>query len=357
MADQGELVAVFADFARTATGGFDVDDMLRHLAEAAARVLPVEGAGVMVLRDGRSRFVHASNQRLDTLERLQEVLQQGPGGDAMSSRRPVIVEDLGQTRLWPQFTRRALRLGLRSVLSLPLLARDAVWGSLDLARSTPGPYSAEDLAAASTLADVATSYVVMAVDRNAAIAHQEKMTYRAMHDELTGLPNRALLFDRLSHALVSARRRGKPLAVLFIDLDDFKQVNDTLGHGAGDALLVEIAERLTGILREDDTLARLSGDEFVIICENLPADRDGGVAAAIRSLSERVEDALSKPAQVGDTTIAISASIGSAAAAPDHESAEDLLRAADHDMYRVKRGRVQGGSRREPPGHSPSVGR
>ena len=315
--------------------------MLRHLAEAAGRVLTVDGAGVMVLRDGRSRFVHASNQRVDTLERLQDVLQQGPCGDAMASRQPVIVEDLAQTRLWPQFTRRALRLGLRSVLSVPLIARGQVWGSLDLIRSSPGPYSPEDFAAASTLADVATSYVVIGADRDAAIAVQEAMTHRAMHDELTGLPNRALMFDRLTHAIVSSRRRKSPLALLFIDLDDFKTINDTLGHAAGDALLVEVAERLTGLLRQDDTLARLSGDEFVIICENL-SDSEVGAATAIRSLIERVEEAFSKPVRLGDSLRTISASIGSVAAAPDHQDAEDLLRAADHDMYRVKRSRPRG---------------
>ena len=345
MVDQGALVEVFTDFARTATDGFEVQDMLRHLAEAAGRVLVVDGAGVMVLREGRSRFVHASSQRVDTLERLQDVLQQGPCGDAMASRQPVIVEDLAQTPLWPQFTRRALRLGLRSVLSVPLTARGQAWGSLDLVRSSPGPFSADDLAAACTLADVATSYVVIGADRDAAVVLQETMTYRAMHDELTGLPNRALLFDRLSHAMVSARRRKSPLALLFIDLDGFKAINDALGHVAGDALLVEVAERLTSVLRQDDTLARLSGDEFVIICENL-SETDGG-ATAIRALIERVHDAFSKPARLGDSMLTISASIGSVAAAPDHHDAEDLLRAADHDMYRVKRSRGRG--RPEPP--------
>ena len=355
MADQGALVAVFAGFARTATGRFEVEDMLRDLAEAAGRVLTVDGAGVMVARDGCCRFVHANNHRVDTLERLQDVLQQGPCGDAISSRRTVIVEYLTRTQLWPQFTRRALRLGLRSVLSLPLLARGQVWGSLDLVRFALGPYASDDLAAASTLADVATSYVVMAVDRDAAIALQQKMTHRAMHDELTGLPNRALLFDRLSHAIVSAHRRGSPLGLLFIDLDDFKAINDTLGHVAGDALLVEVAERLTGVLRADDTLARLSGDEFVIVCENLSADGEDGAAAAIGALIGRVQESLSEPARLGETLCAITASIGSAAAAPDHHSAEDLLRAADHDMYRVKRTRAR--RRAEPPGSSPRVGR
>jgi diguanylate cyclase (GGDEF)-like protein len=269
----------------------------------------------------------------------------------MASRELLVVEDLAQTLQWPQFTRRALRLGVRSVLSLPLLARGQVWGSLDLMRSTPGPYSSDDLATAGTLADVATSYVVMAVDRDAAIALQEKMTHRAMHDELTGLPNRALLFDRLSHAITSARRRKSLLALLFIDLDGFKQVNDTLGHVAGDALLIEVAERLTAVLRQDDTLARLSGDEFVIICENLPASEESGASAAINALIERVQLALTEPARLGDVLCEISASIGSAAAAPDHHSAEDMLREADHDMYRVKRSRRRG--RADPSAQSP----
>ena len=131
------------------------------------------------------------------------------------------------------------------------------------------------------------------------------------------------------------------MALLFIDLDDFKTINDTLGHAAGDAMLVEVAERLTSVLRQDDTLARLSGDEFIIICENL-SDSDEGAAMAIRTVIERVQEAFSKPARLGDSLLTISASIGSVTAALDHQDAEDLLRAVDHDMDRVKRLRAQG---------------
>ena len=105
---------------------------------------------------------------------------------------------------------------------------------------------------------------------------------------------------------------------------------------------MEVAERLANVLRVDDTLARLSGDEFVIICENVATDGKGSSAAAIAVLIERIQEALSKPARLGDSLRVISASIGSVAAAPDHQSVEDLLRAADHDMYRVKRSRTRG---------------
>jgi diguanylate cyclase (GGDEF)-like protein/PAS domain S-box-containing protein len=161
---------------------------------------------------------------------------------------------------------------------------------------------------------------------------------QAMLDPLTGLPNRLLVADRLGHALTRARRRRTHVAVLFMDLDDFKQVNDSLGHAAGDQLLVSVAHRLQRALRASDTAGRLGGDEFVVICEDL-AD-----PAEAARLASRIHHDLAAPIDLAGTELIVTASIGIALANPatDPDTApERLLADADIAMYRAKsRGRA-----------------
>jgi diguanylate cyclase (GGDEF)-like protein len=153
-----------------------------------------------------------------------------------------------------------------------------------------------------------------------------------LHDSLTGLPNRALLRERLKHVAHRAVRNPSNVAVLFTDLDHFKRVNDTFGHSIGDELLVAVAQRLSGVLRPGDTLARLSGDEFVIVCEDL--DRaDNALAVA-----ERVLAAFMVPFELTALSLAVSASVGIAYAGSGETAAFDqLLVSADTAMYEAKR--------------------
>ncbi|MBW6434556.1 GGDEF domain-containing protein [Actinoplanes hulinensis] len=158
----------------------------------------------------------------------------------------------------------------------------------------------------------------------------EAIRHQAEHDSLTGLPNRSLFAERVDLAL----RSGRDPAVMFIDLDDFKRVNDSLGHAAGDALLVEVARRLRGSLRDSDTPARLGGDEFAILIE------DGGVDTAI-GLAQRIIAALAEPVDAGGTRVLTRGSVGIAGAAPDRDRS-DMLRQADLAMYAAKnRGKGQ----------------
>jgi diguanylate cyclase (GGDEF)-like protein len=160
---------------------------------------------------------------------------------------------------------------------------------------------------------------------------EESLSYRALHDPLTGLPNRALFLDRLNHALVRRDRLTRKTAVLFLDLDGFKDVNDSLGHEAGDALLVVLAGRLQGILRPSDTVARFGGDEFTILCEGLVEE---DVALEIAA---RVADVVAVPVTLGGVQeVVISTSVGIAFARSPADTAEGLLRDADMAMYRAK---------------------
>ena len=156
-----------------------------------------------------------------------------------------------------------------------------------------------------------------------------ELTHQAFYDSLTGLPNRALFRDRLEHAIARSRRSDDTVAVMFLDLDNFKVVNDSLGHGIGDALLRAVAERLRGCLRPADTLARLGGDEFTIVVE----DVDAGQVVLI---AERIGARLREPIDVDGHELFISSSIGIAFATAGHDAADDLLRDADLAMYWAK---------------------
>jgi diguanylate cyclase (GGDEF)-like protein/PAS domain S-box-containing protein len=154
---------------------------------------------------------------------------------------------------------------------------------------------------------------------------------QALHDPLTKLPNRLLLMDRAHQALARLHRGKGLIALLFIDLDGLKAINDSLGHAVGDLLLVSVAERLAATLRDSDTVARLGGDEFVILAEDLDSDSEApGVA-------ERVLHALGEPIEVGSIEVAITASVGVSVSRDAGADPEDLLREADVAMYRAKR--------------------
>jgi diguanylate cyclase (GGDEF)-like protein len=159
---------------------------------------------------------------------------------------------------------------------------------------------------------------------------EEKIRHQALHDSLTGLPNRTLFVDRLDHALAQCERRRSSVAVLFLDVDRFKLVNDSMGHSVGDELLRAFAIRLTGSLRPGDTVARFGGDEFAIICDDL----DGMDDAA--NVAERTAVELSHPFMLGGTPHFVSASIGIAVANGSHRAAETMIREADAAMYRAK---------------------
>jgi diguanylate cyclase (GGDEF)-like protein len=157
-----------------------------------------------------------------------------------------------------------------------------------------------------------------------------QLAHQAFHDPLTDLPNRALFGDRLEHALQRARRSLLPVAVALVDLDDFKTVNDSLGHAAGDTLLIAAAERLRGCLRPGDTLARLGGDEFAVVL-----DESGGEGAA--RVADRIVKAFAMPFPIAGREVITTASVGITVAAPgEGTGAEDILRTADVALYVAK---------------------
>lgn len=161
-------------------------------------------------------------------------------------------------------------------------------------------------------------------------ALEEALLHQAFYDRLTGLPNRALLFDRLQHAFLEAVRHQQSLGLLFVDLDDFKSVNDRFGHAIGDQLLVEVSKRMLSVVRQEDTVARLGGDEFTVLVKD-PRSLDIAMEVANRILEK-----ISEPHQINGVDLSVSASIGLSISYPKGDQPEDLLREADDAMYRAK---------------------
>ncbi len=174
------------------------------------------------------------------------------------------------------------------------------------------------------------NYVCVVTDISALKDSESRLEYLATHDALTGLPNRALITDRLRHAFQRAQRRQHPLAALFVDLDGFKAINDTLGHAVGDRLLVAVGERLCTRMRRSDTVGRLGGDEFLVVLEDVRTRQD-----VARLAAGLVED-MTRAFAIDGHELYVGASIGIALCPGDAASAEDMVRNADTAMYRAK---------------------
>ncbi|MDX1635170.1 MAG: diguanylate cyclase [Marinobacter sp.] len=213
-----------------------------------------------------------------------------------------------------------------SSLGVPMETGTGVIGALALQSEVEGDaYSQQDR----ELVQFVAVQLAAATER---IEMQARMERLAQYDQLTGLPNRALFSDRLQTALARARRQQSRLALLFLDLNDFKTINDTYGHAVGDQLLQAVATRLSGSIRDMDTAGRMGGDEFVVLLETVEQADDA------RQVAEKLKAVLHEPYHLAGLSLRRSPSIGWAVYPEDGDDSDSLIRHADHAMYRVKRG-------------------
>jgi diguanylate cyclase (GGDEF)-like protein len=332
VATDRQLVDVLSEFARTMASDFPIQGILDHLVRRIVDILPISGAGVTLISSTTSPHdVAASDAAALRFEKLQTEIGEGPCLTAYRSGEAVAVPDLRGPHPFTAFGPRALEAGLAAVFTFPLRHNAGQLGALDLYRETPGPLSAGDMEAAQTLADVTVAYLANAQARSELQDASEQFHSSSLHDPLTGLPNRLLLLERLEHALLRSVRSRHPVAILFVDLDRFKIVNDSHGHLIGDELLIAVANRMASLIRPGDTLARLSGDEFVILCEAISAKLQ------IHMIARRIVEALGSPFPLDDVVVDVSASVGIAFSAPQETDPEELLREADIAMYQAKR--------------------
>lgn len=247
---------------------------------------------------------------------------------AFDTDEPIIVDDFNDSRPF-ELTAGLKGIGAVSAMSAAVRSGHQRHGTLTVFSRVKGRFAPEDVAFLQGIANI----LATALDR---AEGERQLSYLAHHDGLTGLPNRLMLEDRLSHAIGMAERSGSLLALMFIDLNRFKVINDSLGHHVGDELLKAVAERLRYCLRHGDTLSRQGGDEYMLLMENAVN------AQAVSVVAEKILHALQAPFLLMERTFHISASIGIALYPNDAREPAELQRLADAAMYRAKELQTEG---------------
>lgn len=338
MLDDRLLTEVLSDFARTLLLDVSVQGVLDELVLSIASVLDIGAVGVSLRLDGTgSHYVASTGYLADRYDEIRRTVVDDEDASGFTDRIPMVIEDLEADQRCPAFSARALTLGVRSAFSFPLWYRDSFIGSLDMLGTSTRSMDERDIKVSMTLADVVTAYVVNATKCRAAAEELSIFRHLARHDQLTGLANRFQLQERIDLAGTEGRDRNRNTAILFTDLDDFKSVNDLHGHAVGDSVLAAVAARLAKVVRNDDLLVRFSGDEFVILCENLDHANDAEV------LVERIRRCFDEPFVVpgSDAVLNLTASTGVSFVGESGGLGRDLLELADAAMYRAKRDKAQ----------------
>ncbi|UZE09817.1 EAL domain-containing protein [Pseudomonas sp. B21-053] len=322
-AGQGHVLELIARSTELA----EVLDSLAHLVESQLEgmmvsILVLDEDGKHLLHGAAPSLPQAYNQLIDGIAIGPKV---GSCGTAVYRREPVIVTDIELDPLWEEYRSVAASYGFRACWSTPILSHERnVLGTFALYSNTVrSPHSSE-----TRLINMATPLAGIAIERQLT---EKRIRYMGDHDALTGLPNRTLLEDRLKQAILYAQRYNRLVTVVFLDLDKFKLVNDSLGHSAGDELLKTVAQRMLECVRRTDTVVRLGGDEFVIILFDQPSDIDGVTPAL-----HKIQEAILRPIQISGHTLHVTCSMGLATYPADGNDTDTLLSNADAAMYRAK---------------------
>ena len=317
-----QLLERLAEIQRSIVHRTDLDALLQAIADGARALTGDETVALRLLDAAdptRTQLVASAG--LGAVARRQvdrTPVGEGAAGTAIAADELVVIEDYARdARANPALVAD----GVRAAMSAPVWRNGVVCGSLTVGSRRSGRrYGADEREVLVAFAEHASLALTDARNHSDAV-------HRALHDPLTNLPNRALFLDRLRQAEQRAARSGAVVAVLFLDLDGFKTVNDSLGHGRGDELLVAVAGRLADTLRAGDTAARLGGDEFAVLLTDLPAEGEAPLIA------ERILEALRAPFGLAGHELAVRASVGIATA---RGPGGDLLRDADLAMYQAK---------------------
>ena len=319
--------AAVAALGERALEGVPADELLRAAAVSACALLGADAAVIADLVDGcesvQPRCIHPESDGTAWL--LTAAGPDTPAGQALLTRTPVIVGDWDDE---PRFTRPEAWAAWSSSACVAVEGARRPFGVFSVHSQTARTLQGAEISFLQALANVLAD----ALDRRTT---EDEIRHRALHDPLTELPNRVLLEDRLQHALAQARRHGEQVALLFLDLDHFKVINDSLGHQTGDQVLTAVAAVLKRALRASDTVARIGGDEFALLLEQVHSADD-----AI-TMAERIRQLLIQPLTIAGREHFVSFSVG-IALGTGVEDADELVRNADMAMYRAKeRGRSQ----------------
>jgi diguanylate cyclase (GGDEF)-like protein len=323
--DRAQREAAMGRLGRVALRAADRDELVAEAVAILTETLEARHCAIVELVEGGERVRLAAGAGSvteavdpDDLPVEDRLLT----GWVLAGEAPVAVWEWATERRFDAAELR--RSGVRSTVAAAIRGRTGPFGIVAVHSDTVGAFSAEDAHWLQSVADLLAS----ALDRENS---ESRIRHQSLHDALTGLPNRALFYDRIGHAFSRAEREGVLVAVLLLDVDQFKTINDSLGHEAGDDLLIALAARLQQVTRGSDTVARLGGDEFVVLCEVESEEEAFAIA-------DRIAGAWERPIPLrsgGD--VFVSASVG-IAVAHRPETAETMLREADAAMYRAKEG-------------------
>lgn len=307
--------------------GVELSSLMDDAVAIVSQTLDVGQANVLEVMPGGDRIVLRAARGWPAGSVGSATAFTGTGSQAgftLQSESPVVATDV---RSDGRFTPSSVLLeqGVESSLSVVIQGRGAPYGVLAAHSKSRREFRPDEVAFMQSIANVLSE----AVARHGA---EQEMRERALHDHLTGLPNRELFLDRLGHALDRSRRGRSSVAMMFLDIDHFKLINDSLGHDAGDRLLQEVAARVQEALRPSDTVARLAGDEFVVLCEDIASEDD------TVPLIERIMGSFERPFALADDEQHVTISVGVVLAAEQHARPEDLIHDADAAMYRAKQG-------------------
>jgi diguanylate cyclase (GGDEF)-like protein len=317
--------SLIAAFGQSALANIGIDALLERAASAVREGLEVDFCRLHQLDETGQRAVLSAGNGWDSGWMGGTDHGLGPGSQyryVLSVAMPVVVEDFTtETR----FTVSALvrEHPIRSGVDVPIIGVGGAYGILGVYSKAQRLFTPDQVSYLQSLVNT----LATAMDRKRA---EDRLTQLAQFDALTGLPNRSLFLDRFDQTLAAGERNQWRIGVLFIDLDHFKAVNDTLGHAAGDRLLIQVSHRLKECVRTGDTVGRLSGDEFAIVLVNLSRTEDA------RLVAQKVVAALRLPFVLEADEVHISASVGIAIYPSDGLLALDLMKNADKAMYDAK---------------------